>query len=710
MAISLRESFSALICISVFFALSPQARAQGDDTNAALVVDPTLWAAMHQTMAPNPSTPVPMPAVVRGPQGIYALTVLSGILDQIDTWNRHNPSQQITNVHKALKNFYGVILSNTAVSGLAFVASWADLNPDTPTSSNPYRFEYLEDVFDAIDAWNSANCSNATSPPTCSAPGLPKTVQLIVDPGINSPDWLFKDYLTSCDGLFMSPHPGSPRPSKTCGYTTIFNGNKPFPLPWSSTYKTYWQGFLTALNAYITVTPPKPTYVSDFVSIAVAGPTISSEEIILPNNSLANFLYGTDMTSLKSVPPGYSANPPMLVSDAWNCLLAHNYTTRTGSNSYFSADRAFVAEWAAAIDIFGQVFSGVTLTVSTGGGPGLPDFTRAPSSSSCGLTPYPTVGPPPSIAVPPPVFAALPYCDPRDTVDAVSCAAQSAIVAYFSEPPVGGLNAKATQMDALQASSLNPDLTDISVKWLSVSTERGLTQLIGSPAVVSRMLAGLQFNKSFVVDPQEGCLTAGCSITPEAALYNLLQRFFLGTPVNSQPDLCCAPINYLQVYYNDINYSSGFHACNTHQMMTMTAARLMATCYVAPSPVATPGGSFTAEQLLQTASAGILKRTTIPIVLPGGTCKAPYEFRNGFQGDNVCVTAAHKTDFHKETLNYAANYMSMSNYTMTSHGPPYGVCKPGYVYRQAFLGDYVCVTTTQANDVATDNAEALLRF
>ena len=150
--------------------------------------------------------------------------------------------------------------------------------------------------------------------------------------------------------------------SRSCGYTKIFQETesgtpayKRLPLPWNSVYKTSWQTFLYALEAQIGSEP-------SFVSIAVAGPTASSAEIILPNgkNQPATLSVGVD------------------VFTAWNCLLGNNYgvsgSCLSGSgygatSSYINSDRAFVEEWAAAIDMFGQIFSGVTLTVATGRGP-----------------------------------------------------------------------------------------------------------------------------------------------------------------------------------------------------------------------------------------------------------------------------------------------------------------------------------------------------
>jgi hypothetical protein len=297
---------------------------------------------------------------------------------------------------------------------------------------------------------------------------------------------------------------------------------------------TSWQTFLSALEAHIGSEP-------SFVSIAVAGPTASSAEIILPN--------GKNQPATLSLPSVSSVG--IDVFTAWNCLLGNNYgvsgsclsgSSYGATSSYINSDRAFVEEWAAAIDMFGQIFSGVTLTVATGRG--LPEFPVAASSP---------------LLVPPPAFA--PDCGTSPTMD---CSAETAILAYFAGPPVGGLNAKATQENGLRAIGVNGGvLSGASVNWLSQSTSVGISVLPGSPAVVSRMLGGLQLAKSFALQPAyEGCMTVSGTCTPtptqEQALLSVLAAFFAGTPAgydygastttNGPVTVSGAPVNYLQIW------------------------------------------------------------------------------------------------------------------------------------------------------------------
>ncbi len=635
------------------------------------------------------SATLPGAGTIQGPMGIYAIVELG---DKI-TAAKSVANSKLT-ADRALTNYFSFVLANPAVSGLLVIVKWKDLEETEGT----YLFNYLDDAFNAIDDWNAANPS---------AP--PKTLQLVVTAGFNSPDWLFKDIDAaigtgspgsgSCDGLFTVP---AQPVSRSCGYTNIFQETesgtpayKPLPLPWNSVYKTSWQTFLYALEADIGSEP-------SFVSIAVARPTASSAEIILPNgkNQPATLSVGVD------------------VFTAWNCLLGNNYgvsgSCLSGSgygatSPYINSDRAFIEEWAAAIDMFGQIFSGVTLTVATGRG--LPEFPVAASSL---------------LLVPPPAFA--PDCGTSPTMD---CSAETAILAYFAGPPVGGLNAKATQENGLRAVGVNGGgLSGGSVKWLSQSTSAGLSVLPGSPAVVSRMLGGLQLAKSFALQPAyEGCMTVSGTCTPtptqEQALLNVLAAFFTGTPAgydygastttNGSVTVSGAPINYLQIWDSDALYAAGLgndalHAaglggCTTAQLMTQPPPKSgKLGCQVTmTATVPHDFKSMTAQDLLNLASSQILGSTVEAVTLPP-CCPRYYVPRGAFPGDLVCVSSSEHSQVLADNAAAASHYAT--NYTQTAIVPnvPYGICKSSLQYRQAYMGDYVCVSSAQASQVMADNA------
>jgi hypothetical protein len=170
--------------------------------------------------------------------------------------------------------------------------------------------------------------------------------------------------------------------TSSCGYTSIFPATEsgtpqalPLPLPWDPVYKKHWHHFLFELNRHI---QSKSKYASNFVSIGMAGPTSSSTEMILPNGiGLSKYT----PLQLPNLPPGYVTASGIDALSAWNCLLANNYGA---ASSYLNSNRAFVEEWAAAIDMYGEVFSGITL-VSVPGTVRL-DFIDATSVPGCAIS------------------------------------------------------------------------------------------------------------------------------------------------------------------------------------------------------------------------------------------------------------------------------------------------------------------------------------
>src|SRR6202042_890168 len=80
-----------------------------------------------------------------------------------------------------------------------------------------------------------------------------------------------------------------------------------------------------------------------------AGPTAASAEIILPSDADANN------------PQTQFSGGPISPNDMWLQLLAFHYP---GMAAYQGTDQAFIDEWDAAIDMYGEVFSGLTLVVT----------------------------------------------------------------------------------------------------------------------------------------------------------------------------------------------------------------------------------------------------------------------------------------------------------------------------------------------------------
>ncbi|HLK67471.1 MAG TPA: IPT/TIG domain-containing protein [Bryobacteraceae bacterium] len=489
-----------------------------------------------------------------------------------------------------------LLAANPAISGLTVYVEWSTLNPNPPTISQlpaPLDCSNLphHDASDPYD-WSipdAAFCAVASVSP-------PKTVQLVVRPGFDSPQWVLDQIdANSCSGQFVfltqpyyvpaSPVPAlPPNPTPACHLayfdfaegisTPTINGAKqalyrPLPMPWDPTYKNAWQTFLIALSARYGQNPA-------FVAIAVAGPTAESAEILLPNTA----------SEVKE----------------WSTILQNQFS----DSRYRNSDQAFIDEWQNAIDMFGRIFSDVTLVVVIAGGP--PDF------------PVPYTLP----------VGASAYCAGSPTMN---CGANYSILSYFIDPGNGGPNAKAVEMDGLHAT---PET------WLGIPAVKLMT---GSTALSTRILGGAEFAGGLpapadaLSSKQSYCPDATATnpdCSPQQAFYNTIAEFFDGTPAatvvprlygatvtSTFPTLAggtktgAAPLNYLQVYYGDITAASATAQVNTGE---------------STSP------SYSAQDLLSLAGQGLAKIAEQPAGVPGSNLSiAKTHTGNLFQGQSAAA-------------------------------------------------------------------------
>jgi len=449
----------------------------------------------------------------RVPTGIYAVVPVENVVAPLQTEGLSRKA-----VDSRLISLYGGLLNNPAISGLTLQIHWDTLNPQPPAHANPYFWDYVDDAFSAVQSWND-NSPSAT----------PKTIQLIVTPGFNSPQWM-RNELKSCDGLFYSPQV---LPEASCGKVTFAyfkegGDSMELPLPWNTTYQAAWMTFLEALAARYNGNPA-------FVSIAVAGPTAASAEMILPNDGSGG-------------QPQFMANggADIMPSDIWKALLQLEFPDNP---AYWGTDQAFIEAWNQAIDMYGEVFNNITLVATTGNG--LPKF---PSTTGPFLPPTAPVD-------------FTPDCPPAGNMD---CQAETAILSHFVQSSVGGSNAKATQTSGLEA-------TRTGSGYLGMVGVRYLSQQTAGSTETSQILGGAQFNNPLSI--ANGAKIAGGSPIFAQALFNMLQDFFTGT---SAAGLYCepspaapAPLNYLQIYYQDIQFVSSHGS-------TMSVAEGCATVTVSP--------------------------------------------------------------------------------------------------------------------------------
>jgi uncharacterized protein (TIGR03437 family) len=476
---------------------------------------------------------------VRRPRGIY--TVVD--LETIDDLKKANPSITTAELHTYFSNLYSRVLENPALSGgLAIQVGWERLNPSPPSTAQPYDWSYLDDVFASVSTWNASNPGKA-----------PKTIQMIVFAGFFTPQWVL-DQIPSCDGLFMSP---PQTPASNCGKATFIGYFEPhddhtvLPMPWNPVYKSSFRAFLTAFAARYGAKPA-------LVSMAVSGPTAASTEIILPKDGLT-----PDQTQFGGISP----------NDMWLRLFAFTYPTQP---AYQKSDQAFIDEWNAAIDMFGGIFDGTTLMVSMGI---LPDF------SNTGFT--------------------VPAAFKDDcAVPDMNCAAQTTILSHYVDPAVGGANAKGTSFDGLNG--VVGGLNGILTKRVAQSTAQlppPSAQILGGQQMGTGFsTGGIAFGCASLFPPDAGDKPAACTIPstctanacipvacipqaclapgvvpadlagftifgnvparylipPEQAAYNILRKYFDGTPAASSfggtPGT--VPENYLQIYSADFLYAA----------------------------------------------------------------------------------------------------------------------------------------------------------
>jgi hypothetical protein len=156
----------------------------------------------------------------RAPFGIYAV---------VNVEQNINQQQPITPaaLDAYFDSLYQSLLADAAIAGLTLQVHWDTLNPNPPGGANAYYWNYVDDAFNQAAAWNAANPAQA-----------PKTIQLIVTAGFQTPQWVLNE-IPSCDGLFQSP---VQTPPSNCG-SAMFTGfseqgdGTVLPLPWNPVYQ-----------------------------------------------------------------------------------------------------------------------------------------------------------------------------------------------------------------------------------------------------------------------------------------------------------------------------------------------------------------------------------------------------------------------------------------------------------------------------------------
>ena len=195
-----------------------------------LLLVPALQAARAHTVGGRGAPPPRVPA------GIYAVVRVEEVVKH----GYGNVPAPTSGVNSYLTTFYNLLLGNQAVSGLSLQVHWDTLNPNPPGDAKAYYWDYVQDAFNSVDDWNTKNPTNR------------KTIQLIVTPGFNSPQWVLDEFY-SCDPIFENVvdffYPN-------CGKVTFKGFNEggdstELPLPWNATYQGGLEDFFAGARRKI---------------------------------------------------------------------------------------------------------------------------------------------------------------------------------------------------------------------------------------------------------------------------------------------------------------------------------------------------------------------------------------------------------------------------------------------------------------------------
>ena len=448
-----------------------------------------------------PRSQAQIPPSVRTPLGVF---VHFSIEDALQRYNGPTPATE-TDYRNYLNPIYTALLADPAISGITVGLHWDHIQLDDPACAftnacvdgpGGYDWNYLDDAFAAANAAH-------------------KTVQLLINPGVESPTWLMNK-LPSCDGLFT----GTGAAPFNCGKVTFQNfpeqahadaPDPPLPLPWNPVYIAYWDDFLIHLSARYSSNPA-------FTYIALAGPNCASAELILPTTADGS-------TQISGVPS----------DQAWQTLIHHSFPFLPG---YQNTDQVFIDAWKQTIDAYELIFHGITLVINADDGDAFPELSAIPGGHPGNF---------------------LDGVDCSTSAFPVSCEAKTEILSYFAQ--ARGNNEKSSQVGGMTAGS-NIKTGNIGIPGIKVLTSY-------SPPLHPPFLGGAEFDfqVSFANQlQQQGCPNYSKSIpnppdcvnlTPEQGAFNTLTIFFDGTPgaadFNAIPGP--APMRYVEVDDVDVQYA-----------------------------------------------------------------------------------------------------------------------------------------------------------
>jgi hypothetical protein len=476
----------------------------------------------------------PAAAAPRQPVGVYLHVDLQHLLREAG--KEHAPQSE---KDAFIRSTLTTLLATPAVSGVTLGLRWNTLEPGAPVGCPVARPRCQPS--DAGYDWNDLDDAFAV---VATMPG--KTLQLILTPGFDAPQWL-KNRLSPCDALFTGgsadwdcssanfiDFPEQGRANQDQG-STRGDPTYTLPLPWAPTYKIAWQSFLTTLARHVHGQ-------TALVAIQISGPIGASDEMILP--ATAN---GKDPKTGKFSVTQAGHVP---ADQAWTRLIANYDRAPSGNHPIYvpTSNQIFIDQWDQAIAGYDQTFSGLTLVLSPDAGNDFPTFGQN------AITPHADNF---LFAVDCAKDIALAKQGRSNFI--VSCEAKTEVISSFVKTTAP--DQRGTEVGGLTAAS-PLDAGDIGVAGSKLLTAPDLP-LWPQPLAI----AGAQFDHAASnLKDKEGCPGAGaCPTDPEQATANVLKNLFYDTSVATHYGNAgngAMTVSYVDVPAEDIQYAErqGCHA------------------------------------------------------------------------------------------------------------------------------------------------------
>jgi hypothetical protein len=443
---------------------------------------------------------------LRRPQGLYARVNPTALITHEGDWTGY------------FTCYFAGLIENPDISGIQLALQWRDISSGPRAEDNDWR--YSDAAFNAVHEWNGRHPDNR------------KSIQLIVTPGFESPDWLLEK-LASCDS-FIANNSSMPF---ACGKITIEGykeaGNTAtiWPLPWDPTYKEKWATFLRQLDT-------RYGNREELVSITMGGPTAASTEMFVPNDN---------PTNQKPTPRQHYGEVSIPANKLMKKLI-HNWSLSPSLppppyKVTPDTDDVFVSEWHDTVATYAGIFQNLTLILTPASGHGYPDLNEVTDGDSLeGM-----------------------LCAKSPTE--MSCATTAAIMEDFMNTTLARGNGKGSQVSGLKEGQ-SKEPADFGIDGVHY-----LANYTANQSVTDQIIGGAQFDHAFTEVPNLGGCAKGVTCSPAQAEYNTLRSAFDQTAAACFFDDSGTiqdggwPLNFLQIYAQDFLYANE-HACPRQRIET----------------------------------------------------------------------------------------------------------------------------------------------